>query len=107
MRKDRRGHWAKTIAEQEESGLSVPVFCRHWRRRLRTVDRPVRFSQVETKPARDCATALQIVFAGGERLCCSCCTTISSRCGKKMWNVPELTEQYVQRMEDVLETYER
>src|SRR4051812_28489203 len=71
MRKDRRGHWAKTIAEQEESGLSVPVFCRHWRRRLRTVDRPVRFSQVETKPARDCATALQIVFAGGERLCMS------------------------------------
>jgi hypothetical protein len=24
-----------------------------------------------------------------------------------MWNVPELTEQYVERMEDVLETYER
>ena len=24
-----------------------------------------------------------------------------------MWNVPELTEQYVERMEDVLEIYER
>src|ERR1700691_4042417 len=24
-----------------------------------------------------------------------------------MWNVPELTGQYVERMEDVLETYER
>lgn len=24
-----------------------------------------------------------------------------------MWNVPELTEQYVERMEDALETYER
>ena len=38
---------------------------------------------------------------------CCCSTTISSRGGKKMWNVPELTEQYVERMEDVLETYER
>jgi len=79
MRKDRRGHWAKTIAEQEESGLSVPGFCRengvcagsfyHWRRRLRTADQPVRFAQVETKPARDCATPLEVIFAGGERLC--------------------------------------
>src|SRR6516225_7086206 len=32
---------------------------------------------------------------------------ISSRGGKKMWNVPELTQQYVERMEDVPETYER
>ena len=81
MRKDRRGHWAKTIAEQEESGRSVPVFCRekgvcagsfyHWRRRLRTADQPVRFAQVETKPARHCATALELIFAGGERLCIS------------------------------------
>jgi Transposase len=81
MRRDRCGHWAKTIAEQEESGLSVPAFCRekgvcagsfyHWRRRLRTVDEPVRFAQIETKPARDCAAPLELIFAGGERLCIS------------------------------------
>jgi transposase-like protein len=78
MRKDRCGHWAKTIAEQEESGLSVPAFCRekgvcagsfyHWRRRLRTVDERVRFALVETKPARDCAAPLELIFTSGERL---------------------------------------
>lgn len=66
------------IAEQEESGLSVPVFCRdegvcagsfyHWRRRLRMVDEPVRFALVETTPAPDCAAPLELVFASGERL---------------------------------------
>lgn len=78
MRKDRSGHWAKTIAEQEESGLSVPAYCRekdvcagsfyHWRRRLRTVDEPVRFALVETKPAPDCAAPLELVFSSGECL---------------------------------------
>jgi hypothetical protein len=78
MRKDRCGHWAKTIAEQEESGLSVPAFCRekgvcagsfyHWRRRLRTVDEPVRFALIETKPAPDCAAPLELIFTSGERL---------------------------------------
>src|SRR5580658_2427921 len=78
MRKDRSGHWAKTIAEQEESGLSVPAFCRekgvcagsfyHWRRRLRTVDESVRFALVEMKPAPDCAVPLELIFVGGERL---------------------------------------
>ena len=78
MRKDTRGQWAKTIAEQEESGLSVPAFCRekgvcagsfyHWRRRLRAADEPVRFALVETKPAPDCAAPLELIFAGGERL---------------------------------------
>ena len=77
MRKD----WAKTIVEQEQSGLSVPAFCRergvcagsfyHWRRRLRTVDEPVRFALVETKPAPDCAAPLELIFASGERLCIS------------------------------------
>ena len=78
MRKDRCGHWAKTIAEQEESGLSVPAFCRekgvcagsfyYWRRRLRTVDEPVGFALVETKPASDCAAPLELIFTSGERL---------------------------------------
>jgi len=78
MRKDSYGHWAKTIAEQEESGLSVPAFCRengvcagsfyHWRRRLRTVDQSVRFALVETEPATNCAAPLELIFASGERL---------------------------------------
>jgi hypothetical protein len=78
MRTDRCGHWAKTITEQEGSGLSVPAFCRekgvcagsfyHWRRRLRTVDESVRFALVETKPAPECAAPLELVFACGERL---------------------------------------
>jgi hypothetical protein len=78
MRKDRCGHWAKTISEQEESGLSVPAFCRekgvcagsfyHWRRRLRTVEEHVRFALIETKPAPDCAAPLELIFTSGERL---------------------------------------
>jgi len=78
MREDRRDLWAKTISEQEESGLSVPAFCRekgvcsgsfyHWRRRLRKVDEPVRFALVETKPALDCAAPLELIFISGERL---------------------------------------
>jgi transposase-like protein len=78
MRKDRCGHWAKTIAEQQESGLSVPAFCRekgvcagsfyHWRRRLRTVDEPAGFALVETKPAQDSAAPLELIFTSGECL---------------------------------------
>src|SRR5215472_16507702 len=37
--------------------------------------------------------------------CCS--TTTSSRGGKKMWVVADLDEDYIAKMEDVLETYER
>src|SRR5439155_3797723 len=37
--------------------------------------------------------------------CCS--TTTSSRGGKKMWCVADLNEEYISKMEDVLETYER
>lgn len=78
MREDRCGHWAKTISEQEASGLSVPAFCRekgvcagsfyHWRRRLRTIDEPVRFARIETKPAPDAAAPLELIFVRGERL---------------------------------------
>ena len=34
-------------------------------------------------------------------------TTTSSRGGKKMWCVADLTEDYITKMEDVLETYEQ
>jgi len=78
MRKDRSRHWAQTIAEQEQSGLSVPAFCRekdvcagsfyHWRRRLRTNGDRVDFALIETKPVANCAAPLELIFAGGERL---------------------------------------
>jgi hypothetical protein len=58
--------------------LSVPAFCRekgvcagsfyHWRRRLRSVEEPVRFALVETKPAPDCAAPRELIFTSGERL---------------------------------------
>src|SRR6202051_4292789 len=34
-------------------------------------------------------------------------TTTSSRGGKKMWCVAELDDEYIAKMEDVLETYEK
>lgn len=78
MRKDTCGYSAKTVAEQEASGSTVPAFCRekgvcagsfyHWRRRLRTADGPVRFALIEPKPAPDSAAPLELVFARGERL---------------------------------------
>src|ERR1019366_1903720 len=38
----------------------------------------------------------------------SCCSaTTSSRGGKKMWCVAELNQEYIQKMEDVLATYEK
>src|ERR1044071_5273369 len=37
--------------------------------------------------------------------CCS--TTTSSRGGKKMWCVADLDEDYIAKMEDVLQVYER
>src|SRR5258708_35716981 len=36
-----------------------------------------------------------------------CCTTTSSRGGKKMWCVADLNDEYIEKMEDVLEVYER
>ena len=43
----------------------------------------------------------------GKRFGFCCSTTISSRGGKKMWVVADLDEEYVAKMEDVLEVYER
>ena len=37
----------------------------------------------------------------------SCSATTSSRGGKKMWCVADLDDDYIAKMEDVLETYER
>lgn len=38
---------------------------------------------------------------------CSCGTTSCGRGAKKMWCVPELNEEYIARMENILDLYER
>ena len=79
MREDRREYWAKTIADQEASGLGVEAFCRErgvckasfypWRRRLRSVPaQAVSFARIETKPATESESVLELIFATGERL---------------------------------------
>ena len=79
MGDDRREYWAKTIAEQEASGLGVEAFCRErgvckasfypWRRRLRGEPaHAVSFARIETKPAPDCTAPLELIFVTGERL---------------------------------------
>jgi hypothetical protein len=78
MREDGRGHWSKTISEQEASGLTVQAFCRergvcaasfyHWRRRLHGEADAVGFALIETKPARTGEAPLELVFVSGERL---------------------------------------
>jgi putative transposase len=70
--------WTELIRQQQQSGLSVSVFCRdrgfsdqafyHWRKRL-SVGEPVRFTLV----AADAATAtgaapIELLLASGDRL---------------------------------------
>ena len=43
---------------------------------------------------------------GARRFACCSATTSSSRGGKKIWCVPELDEEYIAKMEDVLDLYE-
>src|SRR5262249_36085764 len=75
----RREYWRERIAEQERSGVSVPRFCEEqgltepsfyvWLKRLRK-QQPMRFALVETPPARQRATELdlELVLTTGERL---------------------------------------
>lgn len=75
----RSEYWRERIAEQEGSGVSVPRFCLEqglseqsfyvWRKRLRK-QQPMRFALVETAPARQRATELdlELVLKTGERL---------------------------------------
>jgi transposase-like protein len=75
----RSEYWRERIAEQERSGESVPRFCEEqglseqsfyvWRKRLRK-QQPMRFALVETAPARQRATELdlELVLKTGERL---------------------------------------
>ena len=72
-------YWRERITEQERSGMSVQRFCEEqglteqsfylWRKRLRK-QQPMRFALVETAPARQRATELdlELVLKTGERL---------------------------------------
>jgi transposase-like protein len=73
--------WRELIAEHERSGMSVRRFCKergirehllfYWRKRLRTVQQPVRFALVErgAAPAEPRGkTELELVLVSGERL---------------------------------------
>jgi transposase-like protein len=75
----RSEYWRERIAEQERSGLSVQQFCEEqglteqsfyvWRKRLKK-QQAMRFALVETAPARQRATELdlELVLKTGERL---------------------------------------
>jgi hypothetical protein len=72
--------WAKRIAAQQGSGISVKQFCKDqgltecsfyaWRKRLQKKE-PVRFALVDRRAARQepaADAALELVLATGERL---------------------------------------
>jgi transposase-like protein len=75
----RSEYWRERIAEQERSGMPVQQFCEErglteqsfyvWRKRLRK-PQAMRFALVETAPARQRATEvdLELVLKTGERL---------------------------------------
>jgi transposase len=53
------------------------------------------------------AVKRKLVPQVGRRFGFCCSTTTSSRGGKKMWCVADLDDEYITKMEDVLEVYER
>jgi transposase-like protein len=71
-----REYWAKLIAEQEASGMTVRAFCGqrgiadhclyYWRKRLNS-KQPVKFALVKTIPMT--ASSIELFLPGGERLC--------------------------------------
>jgi hypothetical protein len=76
---ERREFWRQRIAQQDESGQSVRVFCNEqglgehtfhlWRQRLRKESTPVRFTLVEAKPAGETTSQpMELVLASGDRL---------------------------------------
>ena len=70
--------WRKLIAQQEQSGLSIRVFCQqngtseysfyHWRKRL-AEQLPMKFALVETSQNASVGVAvLEVILNSGERL---------------------------------------
>ena len=70
--------WRQLVAKQQQSGISVRVFCQqqgtseysfyHWRKRLRE-QLPMKFALVETSQSSPAAVAvLEVILTSGERL---------------------------------------
>jgi transposase-like protein len=70
--------WRQLIARQQQSGMSVRVFCQqhrtseyslyHWRKRLRE-QLPMKFALVETSQTATATVAvLEVILSSGERL---------------------------------------
>jgi transposase-like protein len=70
--------WRQLIAKQQQSGISVRIFCQqhrtseysfyHWRKRLRE-QLPMKFALVETHRAAPTAVAaVEVILASGERV---------------------------------------
>jgi len=70
--------WRQLVAKQQQSGMSVRVFCQqhgtgeysfyHWRKRLRE-QLPMKFALVETGQSVPAAVAvLEVILTSGERL---------------------------------------
>jgi transposase-like protein len=78
---ERREEWRRRVKEQEESGVSVRVYCKQhglaehalyaWRRRVR-VDEPISFALVKTQLSKEELPALELLLSGGERLRIPC-----------------------------------
>ena len=77
-REERREFWRQLIAQQQQSGLSVRVFCQQhrigeysfyqWRKRF-AEELPVKFALVETSQgARVRAEGMEVTLTSGERL---------------------------------------
>jgi hypothetical protein len=75
---DRQDLWRERIAQQVESGKSVPGFCKenklaehtfyYWRLKFRRDQKPVTFALVEAKqPAKE-SSGIELVLAQGDRL---------------------------------------
>ena len=75
---DRQELWRERIAQQVESGRSVPAFCQendlaehafyYWRLKFRREQRPVAFALVEAKQPAEESSGIELVLAQGDRL---------------------------------------
>jgi hypothetical protein len=76
VQKQGREYWAKLIAEQKASGMTVRAFCGqrgiadhslyYWRKRLNSKE-PMKFALVTTIPMS--TSSIELFLPGGERLC--------------------------------------
>jgi transposase-like protein len=76
---ERQELWRGRIAQQAESGRSVPAFCKenglaehafyYWRLKFRRDQKPMTFALVEAKQPGKESSGIELVLAQGDRLC--------------------------------------